>query len=144
MPASRYDIYAEQGTTFKLHMQYKFAGGTGINLSNYTGEIQVRRSIRDDKALLYITKNGVTGGGVTGDFNIGSSGVAGVGGISFNTGLNGESGVTGGILIRVDKTTMSRIPYGKHFYDFELTNPSNETVRLTEGSFEVSREITRI
>ena len=144
MPAARYDIYAEQGTTFKLHMQYKFAGGTGIDLTNYVGELQVRRSIRDDKALLYLTRNGVTGGGVTGDFSIGAGGIAGVGGISFNTGVNGESGVTGGILIRIDKSTMSSIPYGKHFYDLELTNTLNETTRLTEGTFEVSREITRM
>lgn len=143
MPAARFDIYAEQGTTFKLHMQYKFAGGTGIDLSNYSGEIQVRRSQRDEKVLLHLTKNGVTGGGITGDFIPGVGGVLGVGGISFNTGLNGESGVTGGILIKVDKTTMKNAPSGKHFYDFELTNASNETIRLTEGSFEIPREITR-
>lgn len=144
MPAARYDIYAEQGTTFKLHMQYKFSGGTGIDLSSYNGELQVRRSIRDDKALLFLTKNGVTGGGLTGEFSVGLNGVAGIGGISFNTGVNGESGVTGGILIRIDKTTMTNIPYGKHFYDLELTNSLNETTRLTEGAFEVSREITRM
>lgn len=144
MPAARYDIYTEQGTTFKLHLQYKFAGGTGIDLSAYTGELQVRRSLKDAKALLYLTSSGVTGGGVTGDFNVGVDGIAGIGGISFNTGVNGALGVSGGILLRVDKTTMSKIPNGKHFYDFELTNSFNETIRLTEGVFEVSREITRI
>jgi len=142
MPAARYDIYAEQGTTFKIHWQYKFAGGTGINLSGFGGEMQVRRSQRDEKVLLHLTTSGVTGGGVTGDFSIGA-GLLGVGGISFNTGINGQSGVTGGILIRIDKNTMKNIPSGKHFYDFELTNTSNETSRLIEGSFEVSREITR-
>ena len=34
MPAARYDMYAEQGTTFKLHLDYKYKGGTGIDLSN--------------------------------------------------------------------------------------------------------------
>ena len=72
MPASRYDIYAERGSTLKLHLQYKFSGGTGIDLSNFNGSIQVRRSYSDDKAILFLTNSGVTGGGITGEFTPGS------------------------------------------------------------------------
>lgn len=142
MPASRYDIYAEQGTTFKLHLDYKYQGGTGIDLSNFTGEMQVRRSSKDSGILIFLTDNGVTGGGITGEFNIGG-GIAGVGGISFNTAVDGTDGYTGGILFRVDSTTMKNVPSGKHFYDFEMTNTLGEVMRLIEGTFEVSREITR-
>ena len=142
MPASRYDIYAEQGTTFKLHLDYKYQGGTGIDLSNFTGEIQVRRSSKDSGILIFLTDNGVTGGGITGEFNIGG-GIAGVGGISFNTAVDGTDGYTGGILFGVDSTTMKNVPSGKHFYDFEMTNTLGEVMRLIEGTFEVSREITR-
>lgn len=142
MPASRYDIYAEQGSTFKLHLHYKYSGGTGINLSNFTGAMQVRRSSKDDQVILFFSNNGVTGGGITGEFNIGS-GIAGVGGISFNTSISGGTGYTGGIFIRADATTMKNTPYGKHFYDLELTNSLGEVQRLIEGSFEISREITR-
>jgi hypothetical protein len=143
MPASRYDIYAEQGTTFKLHLDYKYQGGTGIDLSNFTGELQVRRSSKDSDVLLFLSDNGVTGGGIAGEFTAGVDGVAGVGGISFNTAIDGSAGYTGGILFRVDATTMKTIPYGKHFYDFEMTNTLGEVSRLIEGTFEVSREITR-
>ena len=142
MPASRYDIYAEQGSTFKLHLHYKYSGGTGIDLSNFTGAMQVRRSSKDDQVILFFTDNGVTGGGITGEFNIGS-GIAGVGGISFNTSISGGTGYTGGIFIRADATTMKNTPYGKHFYDLELRNSLGEVQRLIEGSFEISREITR-
>lgn len=142
MPASRYDIYAEQGTTFKLHLDYKYQGGTGIDLSNFTGEMQVRRSSKDSGVLIFLTDNGVTGGGITGEFNVGG-GIAGVGGISFNTAVDGTDGYTGGILFRVDSTTMKNVPSGKHFYDFEMTNTIGEVMRLIEGTFEVSREITR-
>ena len=142
MPASRYDIYAEQGTTFKLHLDYKYQGGTGIDLSNFTGEMQVRRSSKDSDILIFLTDNGVTGGGITGEFNIGG-GIAGVGGIGFNTAVDGTDGYTGGILFRVDSTTMKNVPSGKHFYDFEMTNTLGEVMRLIEGTFEVSREITR-
>ena len=143
MPASRYDIYAEQGSTFKIHLDYKYKGGTGIDLSNFTGEMQVRRSSKDSGVLLFLSNNGVTGGGVTGEFTVGLDGIAGVGGISFNTSISGNSGYTGGILMKVDASTMKYIPYGKHFYDLELTNSLGEVQRLIEGSFEVSREITR-
>jgi len=144
MAASRYDIYAEQGSTLKLHLWYKYSGGTGINLANFRGEMQVRRSSKDPNVLLYFTNNGVTGGGITGDFSPGTTqGVGGVGGISFNTDIYGNSGFTGGIYIRADATTMKNLPYGKHFYDLELTSPVNEVMRFIEGSFEVPREITR-
>ena len=142
MPASRYDIYAEQGSTFKLHLHYKYSGGTGIDLSNFTGAMQVRRSSKDDQVILFFSNNGVTGGGITGEFNIGS-GIAGIGGISFNTSISGGTGYTGGIFIRADATTMKNTPYGKHFYDLELRNSLGEVQRLIEGSFEISREITR-
>jgi len=143
MPASRYDIYAEQGSTFKLHLHYKYSGGTGIDLTNFTGAMQVRRSAKDDDVVLFFTNNGVTGGGITGEFTVGLNGIAGIGGISFNTAIDGSDGYTGGILVRVDATTMKNIPSGKHFYDFELTNTIGEVSRLIEGSFEVYREITR-
>jgi len=142
MPASRYDIYAEQGTNFKLHLHYKYSGGTGIDLSNFAGAMQVRRSSKDDDVILYFTNNGVTGGGITGEFTAGINGIAGIGGISFNTSISG-TGQTGGILIKVDHTTMKNAIAGKHFYDFELENPAQEVIRLVEGTFEISREVTR-
>jgi hypothetical protein len=142
MPAARYDIYAEQGATFKLHMQYGYKGSTGIDLSNYTGAMQVRRSSKDTGLLLFLSNTGVTGGGITGEFLI-NGGVAGVGGISFNTGIDGSSGVTGGIMMRVDYSTMENVPTGKHFYDMEIKNTAGEVIRLIEGTFEVPREITR-
>lgn len=143
MPASRYDIQAEQGATFKLHFHYKFSGGTGIDIGNFTGRMQVRRSYKDPNVILFLTQNGVTGGGITGEFNPGIDGIAGIGGISFNTSISGTSGFTGGILLRVDADSMSNVPYGKHFYDLELKNSVGEVMRFVEGSFDVSREITR-
>ena len=143
MPASRYDIKAEQGATFKLHFHYKFSGGTGIDIGNFTGRMQVRRSYKDPNVILFLTQNGVTGGGVTGEFDPGIDGIAGSGGISFNTSISGTPGFTGGIFLRVDADTMSNVPYGKHFYDLELKNSVGEVMRFVEGSFDVSREITR-
>ena len=143
MPAGRYDIYADQGSTFKVHLQYNYSGGTGIDLSNFTGAMQVRRSYKDEDVILFLTQNGVTGGGITGEFTSGLGGIAGIGGISFNTGKDGSSGITGGMLIKIDSATMKNAPYGKHFYDFEIINTVGEVLRLIEGTFEISREITK-
>lgn len=143
MPASRYDIEVEQGSTWKLFMTYKYKGGTGIDLSNFGGAMQVRRSQKDDDVILFLTQNGVTGGGITGEFTVGVGGVAGIGGISFNTSISGATGNTGGILFKVDHNTMKNVPAGRHFYDFELINSLGEVTRFLEGSFTCTREITR-
>jgi len=144
MPQQRYDIIVDQGATLKLWLEYKYRGGTGINLQNHNGYFQVRKSIYDDSSLLYFTKNGVTGGGITGEFTIGTNGIDGVGGISFNVSLSGATGNTGGILIRADKTTMKNIPDGKYFYDFKLENSSGEIKTIIGGAFTVNPEITRL
>lgn len=143
MPASKYDIYAEQGSTLKLHLQYKTRGGVGIDLSGFSGEMQVRRSVGDPQAVLRITSNGVWGGGASGEFTISDGGVTGIGGISFGIGVTGATGTTGGVMITVDDDTMMFVPEGRHFYDFKITNTLGETQRLLEGMFEVAPSVTR-
>lgn len=142
MSAARYDIYAEQGTTFKLYFGWKL-NGNPVDLNGYSGELQVRRSIKDDKAILYLTTTGVTGGGNTGDFIPGVNGIFGVGGISFNTSIDG-TGETGGILFKIDDNTMTNAIPGRHFYDFKITNNSGDVKRLVEGVFEISKQVTRL
>lgn len=142
MRAARLDISTDQGSNFRYHLHYKYKGGTGLDLSNITGEMQVRRTPNDDKILLYLSNSGITGGGATGDFSYGG-GIAGVGGISFNVDTDGVSSLTGGIFISIDKTTMKNCPSGRHFYDLELTTQFGDTARLIEGMFEVARETTR-
>jgi hypothetical protein len=142
MPATKYDIYTEQGGTFKLHLHYKTRAGVGIDLSGFNGEMQVRRSASDPEVLLWIDNNGVTGGGTTGEFDPVSGGEPGSGGITFGVSATGAS-LTGGILISVDDDTMLNVPAGRHLYDFRVTNTLGETQRLIEGFFEVAQAITR-
>lgn len=143
MPASKYDIYAEQGSTLKLHLQYKTRAGVGIDLSGFSGEMQVRRSVGDEQLVLRITNGGVWGGGSSGEFSLSGGGITGAGGISFGVSVTGGTGITGGILIKVDDDTMAYMPEGKHFYDFKIINTIGETQRLIEGAFDVSPQVTR-
>lgn len=145
MPAANHHLTADQGSTFKLFMEYQTEGSTAIDLKNYTAHMQVRRATTTKTLLLDISGStlggGVTGGGNTGFFSI-TGGVSGSGGITLNAGSTGRSGYTGGIYVEVDATTMTNIPYGRHLYDFELITGS-EVTRIMEGRFEVTPEVTR-
>ena len=147
MPAGEYDIFTEQGTTFTLGLTYKDSNNTVIDLDGYTGSMQVRRSVNDNQALLFLQGNtfsmSMTGGGITQEFTTGTTqGIAGTGGIQVNTGVTGWTGSTGGIYISIDSATMAYLPPGKHKYDIELV--SGTTVdRILKGTFEVDAEVTK-
>jgi hypothetical protein len=146
MPAVKYNIYAEQGADQVIWLEYYYKNGPRIDISNFTAEMQVRRSFRDTGVLMFASTSGLTGGGITGDFIIGStmsSGVPGIGGISMNVSLTGGVGFTGGIRIKLDRMTMDNMPAGKHVYDLKLINNLNQAMRFTEGTFEVPAQVTR-
>jgi len=161
MAAAQYNILADQGSTFKLFVEYQTAGSTAIDLNNYQAEMQVRRNSNNSGVLLYLTGSGyaadggglgrrtaVTGGGSTGFFTpgvVGSSldGIRGTGGIRLNTSYTGGSGSnTGGIFINVDAVSMANVPIGRHLYDLELINGTDVT-RILQGRFEIEPEITK-
>jgi len=146
MPAGRYDIIAEQGASFKIQFDYLYAGvgGTGISLSNYTARMQVRKSPLDEKILMDLSITGLTYGGTTGFYQPGViTGSTGVGGITLDRDINGSS-KNGGILITASSTVTKSLPIGRHHYDLELTNTiSGDVLRLLEGTFDVTREVTR-
>lgn len=145
MVAGRYDIFAEQGSDFKLFMEYKTSGETAIDMSGWTADMQVRLYKDDPNILAHFTGNDSTSyfysGGSTGYFTSGN-GITGVGGILLNSDSAGAGGVTGGIFIRADSNSTPYIPVGRHFYDLLVTTPT-EKVRLVEGTFDVSGDVTR-
>lgn len=141
MPAGAFNINAEQGTTFKLHLYYKDSGGIPVDMSAFSPRMQVRKSPDSDRLLLSLSENGVTGGGSTGDF-ASDGGVSGSGGLSGNVSFTGGTGHTGGLLISIDADTMANCPSGNFFYDVELDG-LNSVTRLLQGRFTVDREITR-
>lgn len=153
MISGRYDIIADQGSTFKLFVEYQTAGSTAIDLFSHRAEMQVRRNSNNSGILLHLTGSGftapaVTGGGSTGFYTpgvVGSSldGVRGTGGILLNASFTGGSGSnTGGIFIDVDAVSMSHVPTGRHLYDLELIE-GNEVTRILQGRFEVEPEVTK-
>jgi hypothetical protein len=145
MSSANYDITVDQGSTLRLFLEYQSNEDVGIDLKEHTASMQVRRSYSDDDILLFLTgttlQSAVTGGGQTGEFQIGY-GVSGTGGILLNASAVGVAGYTGGIFIDVDSHTMSNLPKGRHLYDLELKTEEVVT-KLIRGRFEVVPEVTR-
>ena len=156
MPSGIFDIVADQGSLFSFFIEYQDSSGTGIDLSGYTAEMQVRRATASTNMLLQVVGGsgganwfGVTSGGVTGYFSSSTFGVPGSGGITLNgssadglTGPLGVSGHTGGIFMTVDPTSMSYVPAGSHFYDLQIYGSTGPETIL-RGRFVVTQEVTQ-
>ena len=159
MSSARHDINAEQGSTFRLYLEYQTAGATAIDFDSYTANMNIRRYASSSKLLLDIfgstAGRGLTSGGLTGEYKkddsylgVVTGGVKGVGGIWLNSTSGGSTGdtngKTGGIYIDVPSDIMKNVPGGNHFYDLELIYGSTgEVTRILEGRFVVSSEVTR-
>jgi|TARA_B100001059_G_C17700101_1_gene509612 hypothetical protein len=145
--AVNYNIEAEKGSTFVLHVQYLDDDNNVVDLSGMTASMQVRRyDSSDTKLVEWKSHNGGVSifplGVTSGKGNSGGSG-----GILLNatyTGgqLAGMSGSTGGIYVVADPTTMTNVPEGQHYYDIELIQ-GNTILRLVQGRFEVVGNVTR-
>jgi len=149
MPA-RHDIVSNQGETLNFHLLYTDTNDNGVDLDNYTAEMQVRRSASHGYTVLHLT--GSTAGyvdGITAGTTFSSLGYKGytagvTGGIFLNRNAGNSGSQTGGILIVAGSTATSLIPDGKHVYDLELKNtPTGSTTRLIDGRFDCPSEVSR-
>ena len=123
--SAKHDITANQGETLNFHILYTSNSGDGVDLTNYTAEMKVKRSTKGTQLLHLTSLSSGQGTGIT----------AGVTGASY--------GMTGGILVIAGATAMSFVPDGRHLYDLELKTPQGSKVRLIEGRFESDSEITK-
>tara|TARA_R110000851_G_scaffold18238_3_gene57451 strand:- start:399 stop:788 length:390 start_codon:yes stop_codon:yes gene_type:complete len=128
--AANYNIEIEQGESFLFHFQYLGRGSTGIDVSGYTAQMQIRRSPLSSSKSIEVWGSGVTYG-IT----------AGTGGFLMNRSSTGGS-QTGGVYFSLDAVTSSFVPYGPNFYDIELVK--GVTVdKILKGRFDCNREVTR-
>lgn len=133
---SNYDFYVRKGDTLRHTFLYKNDVGVGIDLTNYAGSMQIRRSAYYDKLIGELNESYPTGSfgrGISGDFQAGSGITGFTGGIILNNG-----GITGSIYLEVDSETCFAMPVGKHSYDLQLFNPDTSTLStILRGRFEV-------
>ena len=138
--AANHDINANQGETLNLHILYTDSDDSGIDLSSYIAEMQVRRSSLSDDRILHLY-SGIDPGGITAGITGSNSGDGITGGIFLNRNIGNSGGQTGGILIIAGSTATSHVPSGRHIYDLEVKyTPTGDTTRILEGRYENKSE----
>lgn len=133
---AKYDISINKGSNFDLWIQYLTDGNTGIDLSSYSAEMQIKRYRGADYPVLFVSTNGLTYG-YTGGF---TTGIGGLGGISLNKKYD-STGLTGGIYITLGPTSTESLPYGKYFYDLDLIIGTTYSQRLIEGRVSIENGV---
>ena len=129
MSAGRYSFTIEQGTTFQLELIYKDSNQIPINLTGYSGRMQIRPTV--DSNTVYLT--------LSSSLNADGTGLN----FSGSSGTNPPS--SGSIGIYIASCTSSLLNFTNAYYDLEIYSGSNcpYTVRLIEGQVQLSKEVTR-
>jgi len=117
MTAAIYNATIDQGATYELQVIYKNEAGTPINLTGYTAALQVRQNYYDTTALLTLTS---PSGGIV---------------------INGAAGT---IDITMSATQTGSLDEGFYVYDLEISSSGGNVIRLIQGQFTVSPEVTRV
>jgi len=128
MSAGRYSFTIEQGSTLDFELQYKNATGSAINLSGYSGKMQIKSNYADNSPTIYLT--------------LSSSLQADGTGLNFS-GSNGSTPTaSGSIGVFISAATSSLLTFDTALYDLEIASGSIVT-RILEGQVKLSKEVTR-
>jgi hypothetical protein len=125
MAAGKYNIIIEQGATYNVEIQYKDSNNSPIDLTGYSGRMQLRPSVGSPTAYLCLSSSLQPDG----------------------TGLNfsGSNGTTptlsGSIGIYISAASSSLLTFNQAVYDLEIQSGSVVT-RLIQGNVQLSREVT--
>jgi hypothetical protein len=127
MPAGKYNFLIEQGATFQLELQYKDSNSNPIDLSGYSGRLQIRQTIPSTAVLLCLSSSLRPDGT----------------GINFS-GSNGTTPPTSGSIgIYISAVSSSQLTFDQAVYDLEIESSGGFVTRLIEGSVQLSKEVTR-
>lgn len=126
MAAGRYSFIIEQGATLNLELQYKDASGNSIDLTDYSGKMQIRPSVASSTA--YIT--------LSSSLNVDGTGLN----------FSGSNGTTppssGSIGVYISAASSSLLSFDTGVYDLEIASGSFVS-RILEGQVKLSLNVTR-
>lgn len=129
MSAGTYNFTIEQGTTVDFEIQYTDINDSPINLTGYSGRMQIKSGFANDKPITYTS--------------LSSSRYPDGTGLNFS----GSSGTnplsSGSIGIYISAVSSSAYTFAKAKYDLELVSGSTVT-RILEGVITLSKEVTTI
>lgn len=130
MAAGRYSFTIEQGATTNFEIRYKDANEVPIDLTGYTGRLQIRPNVASTTVYLTLSSSRNSDGT----------------GLNFS-GSNGSTPPTSGSIgIYIAACTSSLLSFDTAVYDLEIYSGSGAcayTVRLLEGQVKLSKEVTR-
>lgn len=128
MAAGKYHLIIEQGATLNLEIQYKDSAGVPVDLTGYSGKMQIRSDYADNNPTTYIT--------------LSSSLAADGTGLNFS-GSNGTTPPTSGSIgIYISAASSSVFTFDTAKYDLEIASGSVVT-RLLQGDVKLQKEVTR-
>lgn len=120
MPAATFNFVdnyrIEQGVYREQPFIWKDSNGVAVNLTGYTARMQLRKSVSASDILLSLT---TVNGGIVIDPLLGK------------------------ITIIFKETDTQGVKWTGGVYDLELIDSSGKPMRFIEGSFEMSKEVTR-
>lgn len=128
MPAGKYTMLIEQGATLKLDLAYKDSNNVAINLTGYSGKLQIKSDYADNNPTTYLT--------------LSSSLQADGTGLNFSGSAGALPPASGTIGIVISAASSSALTFSSASYDLEITSGSVVT-RLLQGTVFVSKEVTR-
>ena len=116
MPAAYYDLYVEQGATFKRTIRWLDKDDAPIDIVGYTARMQIRRTIKSEEVLVELTtENGrIVIESEPGEFSI---------------------------IMPAELT--AGFEFLRAVYDLEVESPEGVVDRLLKGCVYVDREVTR-
>ena len=148
---AKVDLTLVRGNAIAYQFDW-FPGGTGVDLSDYQGRLDVKRSPFNDDRILEVSGSTIDSEGniinalaaymTNGNgFTLRSDATFGNGFLALNFGFSGSGFTTtnGSILFQIDSEIASNIPEGNHHYELEVRgSDTNAATKLARGSFFVA------
>lgn len=133
MAAGRYSFTLEQGTTVDFELQYKDSGSNPIDLSGYTGKMEIRSAFSGSGETFLTLTSSLED---TYDKQIGNAF------LSFSGSSLDTPTASGSIGIYIGYELADELNFATEaFYDLEITTGVNRT-RVIEGRVLLSRQTT--
>jgi len=129
MAAGTYNFTIEQGTTVDFELQYTDVNNSPINLTGYSGRMQIKSGFANDKPVTYTS--------------LSSSRYPDGTGLNFNGSSGTKPLSSGSIGIYISAVSSSAYTFAKAKYDLELVS-GNTVTRILEGTITLSKEVTTI
>jgi hypothetical protein len=128
MPAGKYTLLIEQGATLKLDLAYKDSNNIPIDLTGYSGRMQIKDNYADSATVTYLTLSSSLNADGTGIHFSGSADI-----------LPPTSGTIGLVISAISSSVLT---FDTAYYDLEIRSGSVVT-RLLEGIAKIGKEVTR-